>query len=397
MIKTTRDFFLDIDYFQFNKQGQYVSGDVVITHKIKEENRVISCLSDGLGSGIKASVLATLTATMALKYLANYADVTDTAEVIMETLPVCKVRKISYSTFTIIDVNSYGRVRVIEHGNPEYVLMRGNRPVKVPRLPIQLKRWSDREVKISEFDFHIGDRIIYFSDGITQAGMGLRDYPLGWGMRRLIDQIQHFIDWRGGISSSQLSKLIALAARRVESGEPKDDITCGVAYLRSPRLLLVVTGPPFSESRDAEMADLVESFRGRKVICGGTTALILSRELCLDIEMDLNVRNLDPEIPPISKMHGIDLVTEGTLTLNKVAEMLEHGNNPDASNPNGAVQLASILLDSDVIYFLVGTRVNEAHQDPNLPVELDIRRNIIKKIAVLLEEKYLKETHKRFV
>jgi len=397
MIKTTRDFFLDIDYFQFNKHGQYVAGDVVFTHKIKEENRVISCLSDGLGSGIKASVLATLTATMALKYISNYADVTETAEVIMETLPVCKVRKISYSTFTIIDVNSYGHVRVIEHGNPQYVLMRGNQPVKVPRFPIQLKRWSDREVSISEFDFHIGDRIIYFSDGVTQAGMGLRDFPLGWGMRRLIEQIQHFIDWQKGISSSQLSKMIALAARRIESGEPKDDITCGVAYLRNPRLLLVVTGPPFSESRDQEMADLVKSFQGRKVICGGTTALILSRQLDREIEMDLDLSNLDPEIPPTSKMDGVELVTEGTLTLNKVSEMLEHGRKPESSRSNAAIQLTTILLDSDVIYFLVGTRVNEAHQDPNLPIELDIRRNIIKKIAVLLEEKYLKETHKRFI
>lgn len=397
MIKTTRDFFLDIDYCQFNKHGQYVSGDVVITHKIKEENRVITCLSDGLGSGIKASVLATLTATMALKYLTNYADVTETAEVIMETLPVCKVRKISYSTFTIIDVNSSGHVRVIEHGNPQYVLMRGNQPVKVIRTPIQLKKWSDREVGISEFDFHIGDRIVYFSDGITQAGMGLRDYPLGWGMRKLIDQIQQCVNWQKGISSSRLSRMIALAARRIDSGEPKDDITCGVAYLRNPRLLLVVTGPPFSESRDHEMANFVQSFQGRKVICGGTTALILSRLLDQEIEMDLDLNNLDPEIPPPSRMEGIELITEGTLTLNKVAEMLERGQKPESSRANAAAQLTSILLDSDVIYFLVGTRVNEAHQDPNLPVELDIRRNIIKKIAFLLEEKYLKDTQKRFI
>ncbi len=394
MIKTTRDFFLDIDYYQFCKQGQYVAGDVVHTHKIREENRVITCLSDGLGSGIKASVLATLTATMALKYTSNYADVTETAEVIMDTLPVCKVRKISYSTFTIVDINSSGHARIIEHGNPNFVLLRGTEVIQIPHIPIQLKKWHDREVNISEFDFHIGDRILYFSDGVSQAGMGLRDYPLGWGRRNVIKQIQQWINWDKGISSRQLARKVAIHARQIDSYEPKDDITCGAMYLRHPRMLLVVTGPPFAPTKDEEMAALVKAFTGRKVICGGTTAQILARELDEEIEMDLD--NLDPEIPPPSRMAGIELITEGTLTLSKVAELLERGK-PEMVRTNAATSLTTILLESDVIYFLVGTRVNEAHQDPNLPVDLDIRRNIIKKIATLLEEKYLKETHKRFM
>jgi hypothetical protein len=332
---------------------------------------------------------------MALKYTSNYADVTETAEVIMETLPVCKVRKISYSTFTIVDINSAGHARIIEHGNPKYVLLRGTQVVEVPRVPIQLKKWHDREVNTSEFDFHIGDRVLYFSDGVSQAGMGLPDYPLGWGPKNATAQIQQWIGWEKGISSRQLARKVVVHARQIDSYEPKDDITCGVIYLRHPRVLMVVTGPPFSPSRDEELARLVKSFNGRKVICGGTTAQILARELDEEVEMDLD--NLDPEIPPPSRMEGIELITEGTLTLGKVAEMLERGQKPEASRTSAAIALASILLDSDVIYFIVGTRVNEAHQDPNLPVELDIRRNIVKKIATLLEEKYLKETHKRFI
>jgi len=395
MINSGQDFFLDIDSYEFNKYRQYVSGDVVLTHKIKEENRVVTCLSDGLGSGIKASVLANLTATMALKYTTNYADVSETAEVIMETLPVCKVRKISYSTFTIIDMIGSGHARVIEHGNPDYIMMRGTEVFEVPRSPILLKKWSDREVKISDFEFHVGDRLVYFSDGVSQAGMGLREYPLGWGNKEVTRRIQQWIGWEKGISSHSLARKIAMRARQIDSFEPKDDITCGVIYLRHPRFLLIVTGPPFSESRDQELAAIVESFNGRKVICGGTTAQIVSRQLNREIDMDLD--KLDPEIPPPSKMEGIELVTEGTITLSKVAEILENSRKPETSRSNAATELVSILLDSDVIHFLVGTRVNEAHQDPNLPVELDIRRNIIKKIASLLEEKYLKETQKRFI
>jgi hypothetical protein len=395
MINSGQDFFLDIDSYEFNKYRQYVTGDVVLTHKIKEENRVVTCLSDGLGSGIKASVLANLTATMALKYISNYTDVSETAEVIMGTLPVCKIRKISYSTFTIIDINGSGHAHVIEHGNPDYILLRGTEVVEVPRSSLLLKKWSDREVNISEFDFHIGDRLVYFSDGVSQAGMGLPDYPIGWGLKDVTRHIQQWIGWEKGISSHSLARKIAMHARKIDSFEPKDDITCGVIYLRHPRCLLVVTGPPFSDSKDQELATVVKSFNGRKVICGGTTAQIVSRELDQEIEMDLV--NLDPEIPPPSRMEGIDLVTEGTLTLSKVAEILENSRKPETARSNAACELVSILLDSDVIHFLVGTRVNEAHQDPNLPVELDIRRNIIKKIVSLLEEKYLKETQKRFI
>ena len=236
MIKTTRDFFLDIDSYEFNKYRQYVTGDVVLTHKIKEEDRVVTCLSDGLGSGIKASVLANLTATMALKYISNYADVSETAEVIMETLPVCKIRKISYSTFTIIDINGSGHARVIEHGNPDYILLRGTEVVEVHRSPLQLKKWSDREVQLSEFDFHIGDRLIYFSDGVSQAGMGLPDYPLGWGLKDVIRHIQQWIGWEKAISSHGLARKIAMHARKIDSFEPKDDITCGVIYLATSTL-----------------------------------------------------------------------------------------------------------------------------------------------------------------
>jgi hypothetical protein len=395
MIERTADFFLDIDYYQHCKHKQNIAGDVFMTHKIKEENRVIAVLSDGLGSGVKASVLATLTATMAIKYISNYMDVRETAEVIMDTLPVCSERKISYSTFTIVDINNAGHARVIEHGNPPYVLLRGGESVPVEKTPIHLDRWQDREVEFSEFDVQVGDRILYFSDGVSQAGMGRKDFPIGWGRKNVIKQVQKWIAWQKSISSRQLATKTVIRARQIDDYAPKDDITCGVMYMRHPRLLLVVTGPPFSESKDAELAQLVSSFTGQKIICGGTTASIIGRELDRDIDMDLD--SIDPEIPPPSRMEGVDLITEGTLTLSKVSEILEKGQNPESMRPNAATAMASILLDSDVIFFVVGTRVNEAHQDPNLPIELDIRRNIIKKITSLLEEKYLKETHRRFI
>lgn len=96
-------------------------------------------------------------------------------------------------------------------------------------------------------------------------------------------------------------------------------------------------------------------------------------------------------------MDGIDLVTEGTVTLAKTAELLERGAAADAARKMPANDLVTLMLQSDIVEFVVGTRINEAHQDPNVPVELDLRRNIVRKIAGLLETRHLKEARIRFI
>ena len=175
----------------------------------------------------------------------------------------------------------------------------------------------------------------------------------------------------------------------------KDDITCGVISYRKPRQLLVLTGPPVHRERDRMVAEMARDFQGRKVICGGSTANLVARELGL--EMDMNLRELDPDVPPMCSLAGFDLVTEGAITLATTARMLEEGVNLDLARPNAATCLASILLDSDVIQVVAGTKINEALQDPNLPAELDIRRNILRRIQRVLETKYFKDVRIRFV
>ena len=386
--------FIDIDVCQRAKTGQVVSGDVFISRKIKEEGRIISVLSDGLGSGVKASVLANLTATMALRYTSAFVDVRKSAGTIMDTLPICEVRKISYSTFTIVDLDHDGRTRVIEHGNPPLLLMRGRQPVELQRADITLDNWKDRTIRYSEFDVQLGDRIVCFSDGVSQSGLGRKGLPLGWGNENVVRYIGQQITLDAQISAQELARMVVTEALTNDNSTPKDDITCGVVYYRHPRRLLVITGPPFSKERDGELAELVMGFDGRKVICGGTTAGIVSRLLNRPVQTSLS--RLDPEIPPASSMDGVDLITEGTMTLARVAEMLEQGareNWPD----NPARELMNLILQSDVVQFVVGTRINEAHQDPNVPVELDLRRNIIRKIRGLLETKYLKECQVQFI
>jgi hypothetical protein len=390
----TGESFIDIDSCHRAKAGQVVSGDVFVSRRVRGEGRIVSVLSDGLGSGVKASVLANLTATMALRYTSAFVDVRKSAGVIMDTLPICEVRKISYSTFTIVDLHEAGRTRVIEHGNPELVLLRGPARCPLERSSLTLEQWRDRTIYYSEFDLQIGDRIVCFSDGVTQSGLGRRGMPLGWGADHVGDFISELIGEQAEISAQELARRVVAEAIAHDGAVARDDITCGAVYFRHPRRLLVVTGPPYSKDRDVELADTLLHFAGRTAICGGTTANIVSRLLNRPVKVLLS--RLDSEIPPAAEMPGVDLVTEGTMTLARVAEMLEQGPR-DHWPDNPARDLMNLMLQSDIVQFLVGTRINEAHQDPNVPVELDLRRNIVRKIAGLLETKYLKESQVQFI
>lgn len=385
------DCFIEVDSAQRAKNGQLISGDVFLSENLKTEGRIVSVLSDGLGSGVKASVLATMTATMALKFAVSPMDMLTSAGIIMDTLPICSLRQVSYSTFTIVDASSSGETRIMEHGNPPFLLIRPSGGHPIEKIEVRPKQWQERVIHYSTFNAHLEDRIVFFSDGITQAGMGGCRTPLGWGLENVDAFVRAQIEEDPYISARELSRLLVARAEEVDALSAKDDITCGVVYFRSPRQLLVLTGAPFQFSHDRDLARLAETARGRKVICGGTTANIIARQLEREVKMDLS-QPLDPRIPPASRMKGFDLVTEGTLTLGEVLRLLEEGFEPETLKPNPATRLANLLLDSDIVRFAVGTRINEAHQDPNIPVELGLRRNIVKRIAHVLEKRYLKKT-----
>jgi len=394
-----KDSFLELSHHQTSKKGQSAPGDVFQSIK-RDDGRVVSVLSDGLGSGIKAGVLATLTATMAARCVAADIPLRRVAEFVMRSLPVCSERKISYATFTIIDVAPGGRVRIVEYDNPPYVLLRDGTLVEPIKSELRLPRGrggakGDAVLRLSSFDARPGDRIVLYSDGVTQAGMGTRAYPLGWGDVGAQDHVRDLVAGSPGISARLLARAVVQEAVVKDGWAAKDDITCGVAYWRHPRRLLVLTGPPVSKDRDKEMARMFSAFDGRKAIAGGTTANIVARETGGKIVVDLKA--LDPEIPPASELAGADLVTEGILTLARVAALLESDQAEAPIQHNAAGRLLELMLDSDVIHFVVGTRINEAHQDPTMPVELEIRRNVVKRIAAALEAGHLKETRIAYI
>jgi hypothetical protein len=388
--------FIEVGSESRSKYGQRVSGDTFLSKMIKEEGRIVAVLSDGLGSGIKASVLSTLTATMALKYMENHMDIEKAASVIMKTLPVCKERRISYATFTILDITAEGIVNIVEYDNPSYIYLceTGCLQVEKKEVRIGYRRQHPAKLYISKIQIKKGDRIIFHSDGLNQSGMGKIATPLGWGTVGVQNHVMNLVQNEKTISARNMAKRLVDFATGNDGQRNGDDTTCGVVYFRNPRKVLVVTGPPVEQNNDSDLAISLRSFEGKKVICGGTTAKIIARELNRKALVDL--RNLHPQIPPVSLMDGVDLVTEGIITLTMALEYLEAQHLPVVTNPNAATQLANILLDNDEITFVVGTKLNDANQVINSK-PMEIRLTIVRKLSTILELRYLKKVIIKYI
>ncbi|MCF8390490.1 MAG: serine/threonine-protein phosphatase [Bacteroidales bacterium] len=388
---------IDVYCSQKNFGEERICGDVFISRKVEEEDRTIIVLSDGMGHGVKANVLATLSSTMALNFTSEHKEAEKIAEIIMNTLPVCSERKMSYSTFSIVDINHDGRVNIIEYDNPQTTILRRNVEFDPGWncIILQSPKNSGKEIKTCSFYPQKEDRIILCSDGVSQAGMGSDAHPFGWGIQEVRNYAIRLIESNPIMSARRISQKIVAAAHKADGYNSKDDTSCAIVYFREPRKLLVCTGPPYEKENDKLLGNAVKNFDGRIVLCGATTADIISREL--DIEIVDSLTFDDPELPPMSKMEGIDLVTEGILTLTKVTRLLKDYSSSYDPGKGPADRIFELFKKSDEIHFIIGTRINIAHQDPNLPVDLEIRRTVVKRMAKLLETKFLKTVRIEYI
>lgn len=365
-------------YRSIPRHGEEVCGDNV--EVIKKENKTIIVLSDGLGSGIKANILSTLTSKIASGLLDKELPLKEILSTILATLPVCEIRGIAYATLGFLIVDQNKNMHLIEIDSPSAFLFRDGEVKKLDYRSFELEGKTVRE---ANFKFRRNDQLFLVSDGVTHAGIGgLLNFGLGWD--GVAEEIKRVVNNNGSNLKKSINKLVKIFLTYYGE-EAGDDFTIIGSKYRKKRKLNIWSGPPLDKKDDSLLAEKIDSLEGKKIISGGTTAQIAARELNRELEAELKYH--DSDVPPISKIEGFNLVTEGLLTLNKVLSLLKKykpGQIP-ADDQDAASRFSRLLLESDSVYFLVGRAVNESHQSLNLPINLGIRSQIISQIAEQLQ------------
>lgn len=365
-------------YRSIPRHGEEVCGDNV--EVIKKEKKTIIVLSDGLGSGIKANILSTLTSKIASGLLDKELPLKEILSTILATLPVCEIRGIAYATLAFIIVDQNKNMHLIEIDSPSAFLFRDGEVKKLDYRSFELEGKTIRE---ANFKFRRSDQLFLVSDGVTHAGIGgLLNFGLGWD--GVAEEIKRVVNNNGDNLKKSINKLVKIFLTYYGE-EAGDDFTIIGTKYRKKRKLNIWSGPPLDKKDDSLLAKKIDSLEGKKIISGGTTAQIAARELNRELKAELKYH--DSDVPPISKMKGFNLVTEGLLTLNKVLSLLKKykpGQIP-ADAQDAASRFSRLLLESDSVYFLVGRAVNESHQSLNLPINLGIRSQIISQIAEQLQ------------
>ena len=372
-------------YVSLNKTGEQLCGDRVEVTGGGEANHTTLVLADGLGSGVKANILSTLTSKILCTMISGGMPIESCVETIAETLPVCSVRKVAYSTFSIISVTDNEIAELIQFDNPEIIVLRGGVRYDYPMTTRQI---AGKTIHESRFPVEENDVFIAMSDGATYAGVG-HALNHGWQRENIIDFAE--ANYLPGNSAKYIAGNIVDECNRLYEGEPGDDTTVAVVRIRARHPVNLMIGPPSTKDQDIKMMNLFFAKQGEKIICGGTTATIASRYLHRELKPTLDYP--DPEIPPISQLDGVDLVTEGVVTISRVLKYAEdflNGTDLSASwstRRDGASLIARELFEKATdLNFFVGRAVNPARQNPDLPITVGIKIQLIENLAKCLEK-----------
>ena len=361
-----------------NKKNEELCGDSMVVSKFPDS--IIFVLSDGLGSGVKASILSTMTTKIASHMLKQGLPVEEVVDTVTNTLPVCQIRKIAYSTFSINQFFTTGKAVVYEYDTPEVFYIRNRRIQTIAYDEVNI---GERKIRRATLDLLTGDWLVYVSDGALNAGIG-GVWSLGWGWGNISKYLENHTNSR--LTAQEVADDLARAVNELYEGGPGDDVSIAVFKIRKKLHALVMSGPPENKENDEKAVRKLMGFRGVRIICGGTTSSIVSRMLGKSVTPDLST--ITDDVPPLGSLDGVDLVTEGVLTLTRTYELIR-ARIPVAKlelQVDAASALTRQLLGADHISFLVGRAINPAHQDPKLPVELALKNRIIHELAEELQE-----------
>lgn len=371
------EYYIDASYRSLNKKGEELCGDNV--EYIKTEDGCIMVLSDGLGSGVKANILATLTSKIAVTMLMEGSTIDETMETIVNTLPECKVRKLAYSTFTIIKLSDNGECYMVEYDNPPCFFYRNGCDLPIDKVERHI---NGKTIYESNFRFLPGDLLTVVSDGAVHAGVG-ELLNLGWQWDSINDFLRE-------MSQKKFARDIANGLLEVcntlYDGKPGDDTTVLAIKLQPVKYLNLFTGPPKDSSLDWLMVDILHRAPGMKILCGGTTANIVASHWKREIQIDLTGYSPD-SLPPVGHLEGVDLVTEGLITLSRTVDYLREYKTFSTAitqNDGAGILARHLLYDASHVNIYAGTAVNPAHQNPDFPLSFNIKLKIVKDLVKIL-------------
>lgn len=373
------DFCADIGYKSINHYGEQLCGDHVDIVE-ENENSTVIVLADGLGSGVKASILSTLTSKIISTMLAEGLKIEECVSAIAATLPVCSTRGVAYSTFTIIRLIDNDSVELIQYDNPPVLMIRDGARFDYPKTELNIdgKKIFKSLIRLKEDDVFVA-----MSDGCPHAGIGTA-YNFGWKY----DDIAEFMEMLVpvGYTAKTLSTMLIDEVNKLYGSRPGDDATACVIKIRKRVPMNMLFGPPANRDDCEKMMSLFFSKEGKHIVCGGTTASIAAKWLDKPLKASLTFERSD--VPPIAEIEGVDLVTEGVITVNKVVEYAEDyvGENKLyeqwSMQRDGASLICRLLFEEATdINFFVGRAVNPAHQNPDLPINFNIKMNLVKKLT----------------
>ena len=378
------DLCADIGWKSINHVGEQLCGDHVEIVEQNEDSTVI-VLADGLGSGVKASILSTLTSKIISTMMAAGLPIEECVSTIAATLPVCSVRGVAYSTFTIMHLINNETAEIIQYDNPQVIVLRDNVNYDYPKTEMNI---DGKKIYKSVIRLQENDIFIAMSDGCQHAGIGMA-YNFGWKREDIIDFMETMSV--AGLTAKNLSTLLVDECDKLYGYKPGDDATACIVKIRKREPMNILFGPPSNRDDCDRMMSLFFSKQGKHIICGGTTSSIAAKYLRKPLQATLNFEKSD--VPPIAKLEGVDLVTEGVITMNKVIEYAKDylGKNELYEQWNykrdGASLICQLLFEEATdINFYVGRAINPAHQNPDLPINFSIKMNLVEELSKSLKE-----------
>ncbi len=377
------DLCADIGYKSINHVGEQLCGDHVDIVE-PDENSTVIVLSDGLGSGVKASILSTLTSKIFSTMLAAGLPLEECVEAVAQTLPVCSVRGVAYSTFTIIHLKNNETAEIIQYDNPQVILIRDEKNFNYPTIEMNI---GGKKILKSVINLREGDQFIAMSDGCPHAGIGMA-YNFGWKREDIIDFMESLSPV--GYTAKTLATMLVDECDELYGHAPGDDATACVVRIRKREPMNLLFGPPFNRDDADRMMSLFFSKAGKHIVCGGTTSSIVAKYLNKPLRAKLDFSS---DLPPTAEIEGVDLVTEGVITMNKVVEYAKDYLDENkfyeewSMKRDGASQISRLLFEEATdINFYVGRAINPAHQNPELPINFNIKMNLVEELSKCLRE-----------